>query len=117
MLLTIFLFKKILFTYLMNKEQLSQCCYAGLNNLSDNVDHLLETTMINRVNVVAYKINASNETPAPYLTFLLLNNKHDVMNLPVIFLLEDCYEHASQLSQYVQKELIKLLNIQNYNQL
>ncbi len=89
--------------------------YEGLNNLLTDIDYFLSTSDIDKVNVIAYKVNTSNQTPTPFLTFLLLKNARDVMNLPVIFLLEDCCENTSSLAEYVQKELINLLNSQNYN--
>jgi hypothetical protein len=89
--------------------------YEGLNNLLTDVDYFLSTTEIDKVNVIAYNVNTSNQTPTPFLTFLLFKNHLDVMNIPVIFLLEDYYDKTARLAQYVQKELINLLNSQNYN--
>ena len=99
----------------MEKEKLSQFCYAGLNNLSGDLDYFLKTSLITHVNLVAYKINTGNQIPTPFLTFLLFKNKQDVMNIPIIYLLEDNNVSSSRASQYVQKELINLLNSQNYN--
>ena len=92
-----------------------QCRYEGLTNLLTDIDCFLSTTEIDKVNVIAYKKNTSNQTPIPFLTFLLFKNAHDIMNLPVIFLLEDYYDKTARLAQYVQKELIHLMNSQNYN--
>lgn len=99
----------------MEQEKLSQFCYAGLNNLSGDLDYFLKTSVITHVNVVAYKINTGNQTPTPFLTFLLFKNTQDVMNIPIIYLRQNYNEPSSRVSQYLQKELINLMNSQNYN--
>jgi hypothetical protein len=97
-------------------NNITQCRYIGLNHLQKDIDDFLEKTSEEAicVKLFAYKISKSHQDP--FLTFLL-HNSCNMISMPTIFLSENNFQKSGQLQYFVENQLIKMMNTQNYNNL